>query len=156
MLCWNTFNCHIFISSQNLIIFPMPCFSAFYLVWWQWLNLRSILNLIYLFLQVWIRGWFVSLGIPLLEHYWHFLKDSVADKNWCELANRKIEPSKKLHCYWITLKSQGEVQLLELKARGIFPLNFLPTFYSSYLYTLWFRNGCISPLLPNEKKSTQS
>lgn len=42
MLFWKAFNCSIFISSQNSVIFPMPYFSALYLVWWQQENLGSL------------------------------------------------------------------------------------------------------------------
>lgn len=130
MLFWKVFNWSIFISSQNSIVFPIPYFSALYLLQEQWRTHEVLLNLIlFIFTGMDYVLIYFSWIPPPLEHEWHFLGDSISDKSLCEWTEMNCpEWTTELpwSVYWKCIRFEGKLRWYEVS---------FPNSYSSVLST---------------------
>lgn len=150
MLFWKVFNCSIFISSQNSIIFPMPYFSALYLVQWQQENLGRLLNLI-LFIFTGKDCVFVtSPGDTSFGALAIFLGDSISDKSWCEWTEMEtvslfLETALILNCPEVFTESASSLGRswddIKFHFQTLIPPSYTPEALGRTLHYFFHPNG---------------
>lgn len=149
MLFWKAFNCSIFISSQNSVIFPMPYFSALYLVWWQQENLGSLeISFIFTGMDRLCAGLFLLGDLP-----WSISDISQGTVSQIEVSANG--PRWRPHLYGWKLHLKFLLQVHPFKKKLWWYKVSFGNSYSSQLYTPSRRKGHILPLLPTWKNQSQ-